>query len=101
MVHCLSSLMGLAIGFATGWAFHFLIPADGSEWIDAATRLLMLLFGVYGWAFAEIVGHERQLYCGGTNRLDTSSRQRYKQWGVVCIPLSFLDGTNSRSDSAY
>lgn len=90
MLKCLTTLMGLSIGFALGWTFHFIIPSDGSEVYDAATRLLMFLFGVLGWAFTEILGHDRQLHCGGTKPLDTAARQRYVKWGAIGMPTVLL-----------
>jgi len=90
MFKCLTTLSGISVGFALGWVFHFIVPSDGSVSFDAATRLLMFFFGIYGWAFTEVVGHDRQLHCGGTKPQDAASRQRYWKWGTIWIATAFL-----------
>lgn len=40
-----------------GWALHFAVPKppDEAEFVDVATRLLMVLFGILGWAVGVVL----------------------------------------------
>lgn len=89
MSRCLSPFLGMLLGFTTGWVIHMFLPT-GSVWEDAATRLLMLLLGTYGWAISTIFGTNCQLYCGGTLELDDSARHRYGFWGLIVLFASFF-----------
>ncbi len=77
-IQCFYPILGIVLGFALGWALHFAVPKPPkeAELVDIATRLLMVLFGIIGWA-AGIVRDKRKLHCGGTKELDAVSKKRY------------------------
>jgi len=77
-IQCFYPTLGIVLGFALGWALHFVVPKppDEAEFVDVATRLLMVLFGLIGWG-AGIVLDNRKLHCGGTKKLDDVTKKRY------------------------
>jgi hypothetical protein len=54
-----------------------------------AVRLFMIVFGVYGWAVATIIDGKK-LHCGGTQKLDSETRQRYRWQGIIAFFLVML-----------
>lgn len=88
-LRCFIPLGGLVSGFALGWAIHVLVIQPGRLIDDIATRLLMLVFGVVGWA-AGLVLDRRKLHCGGAQKLDGAASARYRRWGLVFLWLLVL-----------
>jgi peptidoglycan/LPS O-acetylase OafA/YrhL len=91
-VQCFYPTLGIVLGFALGWALHFAVPKppDKAEFVDVATRLLMVLFGLIGWG-AGIVLDNRKLHCGGTKELDPVTKKRYLPlflFGLVLLILA-------------
>ncbi len=82
---CLAPLIGIASGFGLGWILHLLLPRS-SEATDIAARLLMLVYGLIGWA-ASILLNGKQLYCGGTVEMDYKARERYAFWAWIGLAL--------------
>jgi peptidoglycan/LPS O-acetylase OafA/YrhL len=90
-IQCFYPVLGIAVGFALGWALHFAVPKppNEAEFVDVATRLLMVLFGLVGWA-AGIVVDNRKLHCGGTKELDELAKKRYVPLFLIGLALLIL-----------
>jgi peptidoglycan/LPS O-acetylase OafA/YrhL len=88
-IQCFYPILGIVLGFALGWALHFAVPKPPkeAEFVDIATRLFMVIFGIIGWA-AGIVRDKRKLHCGGTKELDAVTKKRY--FTLSLFGLAFL-----------
>jgi hypothetical protein len=85
---CLGPVAGIFIGSAVGLSLSlFLQP---SFLVDLAIRLFEIMFGVIGWALSTILVNQAKLHCGGTQRLDAPTRQRYNRWAMFMLPLLVL-----------
>jgi len=82
-LRCFYPVAGIAVGFVVGWILHYVVPkpTGWAEMVDAAGRLFMLTFGLFGWAFGVVLDN-RKLHCGGTRELDTPTRHRYR---IECV----------------
>jgi hypothetical protein len=85
---CFIPLQGVAVGFALGWVVHLLV-AERSEAMDIASRFLMLVFGIFGWAASTVVTG-RQLHCGGTKERDDRDKNRYVCLATVGVALLII-----------
>ena len=90
-IQCFYPVLGIVLGFVLGWALHFAVPKppNEAEFVDVATRLLMVLFGLLGWA-AGIVFDNRKLHCGGTKELDDLTKKRYLPLFLIGLVLLIL-----------
>jgi len=88
-VGCFKPLGGLVGGFVLGWGIHMLVVRPGRLIDDIATRFLMLVLGVVGWA-AGVVLDKRKLHCGGAQELDAAASARYRWLGPVSLSLLVL-----------
>lgn len=66
--HCLSPLLCPALGFAIGIVISAILP--GGVWWGFAAKIIMVCYGLLGWAFSACIVQRRKLHCGATKPIE-------------------------------
>jgi hypothetical protein len=82
LFRCLAPVIGIFLGSLLGWIIDALVHPIG--FASFAVRLFMLIFGIFGWAVATVVAGKK-LHCGGTQRIDTATRQKYGWQSALAV----------------
>src|SRR5436190_23708905 len=85
-VNCLSPVIGIFVGSLFGWFLHFVIRQSDTT-ADVAVRIFMTMFAAFGWAVTTVI-NGKKLHCGGTERIDKETRQRYRWQAPIAIALA-------------
>jgi len=86
LMKCFSPLAGIFAGSLIGWALYFLSPDFEPAKItagDIGARAYSLLFGLYGWGIAIVIGQQKNLHCGGTEDLKKDQGGRRVVFWIV------------------
>lgn len=91
MAPCMAPLVGMFLGFIIARLIQLVdVLYPGARAVsnpmsaDAANDLLVLAFGILGWAIGVVAAH-RRLHCGGSMRCE-SERQKIRIAAHVLLP---------------
>jgi len=86
---CFSPTAGIFAGIFLGWVIHFYLPSEANFALDLATRTFDLIVALIGWAIGTAL-YGRQIHCGGSQRSNKETRERYVRLSVIILPLLIL-----------
>jgi hypothetical protein len=91
---CLSPLLFPALGFIIGVVLSMFLPGGG--WWGLAAKLLMVCYGLLGWAIGVCFIQQKKLYCGATQTINDDEWPIYARrygYGVAIVLSGFLLST--------
>lgn len=86
---CFSPTIGIFGGVFLGWVIHFYLPSETSFVLDLATRTFDLIMALIGWAIGTAL-YGRQIHCGGSQKSNKETRERYVKLSFLILPLLML-----------
>ncbi|MGA2660012.1 MAG: hypothetical protein ABSH34_21125 [Verrucomicrobiota bacterium] len=94
VLRCLSPLLCPSLGFIIGVVLSLFLPSGG--WWGVGSKLLMVCYGLQGWAVAACFVQRRRLSCGGTDGIGDADWPRYSQRysvGLAIVSAGFILST--------
>lgn len=86
---CFSPTAGIFAGVFIGWVIHLYLPSEVNSALDLATRVFDLIIALIGWAIGTAL-YGRQIHCGGSQKSNKETRERYVNLSVIILPLLIL-----------
>jgi len=91
---CLSPLLLPALGLIVGVILSLFMP--GGAWWSLCAKLLMVCYGLQGWAIGVCFIQQKRLYCGATETINNNDWPAYSRrygYGVMIVSAGFILAT--------